>query len=80
MSPKQQFQGPVSNVSGGDLHVHQYADSAPPDDPEMSVQCWQCQRLTWRYTRHCVHCNVDLRGSFSQRVKVILSALLRKRG
>lgn len=59
---KQQFKGPVGHVAGQDVHVHQYwPESAPPDDPAMSVQCWQCGRLTWRYTRHCVHCQVDLR-------------------
>lgn len=61
---RQQFKGPVGHVAGQDVHVHQYwPESAPPDDPAMSVQCWQCRRLTWRYTPHCIHCQVDLRGS-----------------
>ena len=73
MARKQQFEGPVSHVAGGDLHVHQYADSAPPDDPAMSVQCWQCKRLTWRYTRHCIHCMVDLRASRTKGLAAILT-------
>lgn len=74
---KQHFKGPVGHVAGQDLHVHQYwPESAPPDDPAMSVQCWQCGRLTWRYTRHCVHCQVDLRGSMMARMVGRLKALI----
>jgi hypothetical protein len=76
MARKQQFQAPVSHVAGGDLHVHQYADSAPPDDPAMSVQCWQCKRLTWRYTRHCIHCMVELQRPKVGWFKAILARCL----
>lgn len=64
--PQQQFNGPVGQVTTDVIHNthqhHHWADTAPPDDPAMSLQCPQCQRLTWRYSRHCVHCQLDLVG------------------
>ncbi|HRD84474.1 MAG TPA: hypothetical protein PLF63_04810 [Rubrivivax sp.] len=58
---KQHFTAPVVHVAGQDIHVHHYwPETAPPDDPAMSVQCWQCRRLTWRHTARCVHCQVLL--------------------
>ena len=79
MARKQQFQAPVSHVAGGDLHVHQYADSAPPDDPAMSVQCWQCKRLTWRYTKHCIHCMVELQEAPRGGISTILARWFKRR-
>ena len=65
MPHRQQFKGPVQNVALNDLHVHQYwPDSMPPDDAAASLQCWQCRRLTWRYTALCMHCRVSLRRGF----------------
>jgi hypothetical protein len=60
----QKFQGPVSAaISGEVVHVHQHyywGEPEPPDDPEMSRQCPQCRKLTWRYTEVCIHCRLDL--------------------
>ncbi|GAB1387839.1 hypothetical protein MASR1M6_00190 [Rubrivivax sp.] len=73
----QHFKGPVAHVAGGDIHVHQYwPESQPPDDPELAVQCWQCRRPTWRYTRCCVHCQVVLRRSLVERLAMKLGAVL----
>lgn len=59
---QQVFEGPVRKVRVTEQQVHNYwPDTQPPDNPEKSIQCWQCERLTWRYTRHCVHCAVKLR-------------------
>lgn len=58
---RQVFRGPVDSVAARDTHVHNYwPESQPPDDPAMSLQCWQCRRLTWRFTPRCVHCRVSL--------------------
>jgi hypothetical protein len=66
---KQQFQAPVGHVAGNDLHVHQYwPDTAPPDDPAKSVVCWQCGRLTWKFTPVCIHCGVRLTAQWFARL------------
>jgi hypothetical protein len=70
----QHFEAPVTHVAGNDLHVHQYGpDSAPPDDPALSVQCWQCRRPTWRYTSACMHCGVRLTARWFARLMVRLA-------
>lgn len=57
----QQFQGPVEQVAANDIHNHHHwSEPRPPDDPEVSTQCPQCQRLSWRYSQHCIHCRLDL--------------------
>ncbi|MBQ1766858.1 MAG: hypothetical protein IIZ92_28690 [Aquincola sp.] len=61
-------QGPVIkgrvetvNVAGRDVHTHHHwPTAAPPDDPQVSVQCGQCGQMTWRYSSHCIHCHLDL--------------------
>lgn len=53
----------VSQFVANDVHVHHHwPESAPPDDPDVSQQCPQCRRLTWRFTAHCMHCRLDLRA------------------
>ena len=55
--------GRVDQLIANDQHNHHYwPEHAPPDDPALSLQCPQCVRLTWRQTRHCIHCAVDLRA------------------
>lgn len=57
----QQFHGPVEQVAANDIHNHHHwPEAQPPDDPEVSTQCPQCHRLSWRYSRHCIHCRLDL--------------------
>lgn len=57
---RQEFHSRVDQVNIGEVHHHHWPDAAPPDDPAMSAQCPQCLRLTWRYSRNCIHCNLDL--------------------
>ena len=60
---QQEFNAPVEQFAANDIHnhhTHHWGESQPPDDPDMSLQCPQCQRLTWRYSRHCIHCQLDL--------------------
>lgn len=71
---RQRFYGPVGQVSGGDTEHHYWLEPAPPDDPDKSMQCPQCGRLTWRHTRLCIHCHLDLA---SWRAKQRLAAMLR---
>lgn len=62
--PKHEFNAPVEQFAANDIHnhhTHHWAETQPPDEPAMSLQCPQCQRLTWRYSRHCIHCQLDLR-------------------
>ncbi len=34
---------------------------APPDGAHRNAMpCPQCDRITWRHTRHCLHCGADL--------------------
>lgn len=66
MAPPQHFNGPVSHASARDIHVHHHAcplrpPPAPPaDDPARALHCPQCGGLTWRHTRDCIHCRLDL--------------------
>lgn len=77
---RQKFNAPVGTVAGNDVHVHHYwPESQPPDDPEMSIQCWQCGRLTWRYSGRCIHCAVRLRSKALVQLAVRLSAWLDRR-
>jgi hypothetical protein len=66
----QQISGAVGQVIGSaeSYHVHNHwAAPEPPDDPAMSRQCPQCERLTWRYTTECIHCRLDLAAWDRQR-------------
>ena len=61
----QQFRGPVRSVAqvngdGAQIHYHGEPSSLPPVDPEMARECPQCRHLTWRYTKACMHCSLDL--------------------
>ena len=44
----------------GDIHVHRAGALAPPADHPNSRECPQCGKATWRYTRHCLCCGLDL--------------------
>lgn len=57
--PVQNFNGAVGQVAGHTIN-NIWLEAQPPDDPEKSIQCPQCGRLTWRLTRHCIHCQLDL--------------------
>lgn len=69
MAPPQHFHGPVCHASARDVHVHHHHHLAcplrapiapPPDDPARALHCPQCGGLTWRHTRDCIHCRLDL--------------------
>lgn len=54
----QEFKGPVDNVAGRDINI--YPPTEPVEiDPSVSRYCSQCDGVTWRYTRHCIHCGFD---------------------
>lgn len=59
---RQHFYGPVQHVSAHQVETHVWTETQPPDDPAMSRECPQCRRLTWRYSRHCVHCQLDFQA------------------
>ncbi|WP_431287494.1 hypothetical protein [Roseateles chitinivorans] len=46
-------------VAGGDQYILRVGPDEPTR-PEASRICPQCQRSTWRDTRECVHCHLDL--------------------
>jgi hypothetical protein len=61
-------------------HHHVHDVPQVPADPAMSRQCPQCQRLTWRYTQVCIHCQLDLQawdkraaGGWLQRLSKLFS-------
>lgn len=61
----QQFRGPVRSVAqvngdGAQIHYHGESTSLAPVDPQMARECPQCRHLTWRYTKTCMHCSLDL--------------------
>jgi hypothetical protein len=59
MPKRLKFTAPVDQVAANDIHNHNhYAPNEPPDDPEVSLECPQCKRLTWRYSEHCIHCGL----------------------
>lgn len=47
------------NVAGGNQYILKVGPEEP-DRPEASRTCPQCTRLTWRSTRNCVRCGLDL--------------------
>lgn len=56
---EQHIHGDVGQVVGGDVYV-QAPQRARPTNPETARECPQCSELTWRWTRHCCHCELDL--------------------
>lgn len=56
---EQHIHGDVGQVVGGDVHVHA-PRRARPTDPNTARVCPQCRELTWRLTRHCGTCELDL--------------------
>lgn len=67
MPKRLKFTAPVDQVAANDIHNHHHcAPSEPPDEPELSMQCPQCERLTWRYTASCMHCGLPT-GALSPR-------------
>jgi hypothetical protein len=56
---RQDFRGNVGQVVNGTV-INSGQGKLPPDDPEISRICPQCDGLTWRFSRHCVHCSLDL--------------------
>lgn len=56
---EQHIHGDVGQLVGGDVHVHA-PRRARPTDPETARVCPQCGELTWRLTRHCGTCELDL--------------------
>jgi hypothetical protein len=64
--PGQEFYGPVGQYTHideyhGDLHIDvAKAVLVLPDDPTVVMPCPQCTKPTWRYTRLCRNCELDL--------------------
>jgi len=51
----------VRHLAGRDINIHYGgAAAAPPDDASLVMICPQCGQRTWRHSRHCVHCMLDL--------------------
>lgn len=60
---RQTIHGPVGQLAAGDIHNHHQVAPQPlmpPDDPAVAECCPQCGRRTWRYSRYCIHCALDL--------------------
>jgi hypothetical protein len=81
---RQEIHGPVGQLAAGDIHNHHshhhHAQSpvAPPDDPLVAQCCPQCGRRTWRYSRHCIHCALDLTAwRWAQNVPIVRRRLMR---
>lgn len=64
MSHNQHFHRGVGQVSAGDIHNHgpvvHEQGYMPPSDPAQARICPQCGHATWRLTRYCIHCGLDL--------------------
>jgi hypothetical protein len=52
----------VRHLAGRDIHIHHHRGTAPalPAGTRNTLVCPQCVRRTWRYSRHCMHCRLDL--------------------
>ena len=50
----------MGQVAAHDIHNHNHLMQLeePPDDPRVAFQCPQCARLTWRFSRQCMHCRL----------------------
>lgn len=66
MRPQQHFHAPVGQASARDIIHHHHVCPLwrqvvpPPDDPHVATCCPQCGKHTWRHTRLCIHCRLDL--------------------
>lgn len=47
------------NVAGGNQYIVKLGPEEPTR-PEATRSCPQCHRGTWRGTRQCIHCSLDL--------------------
>lgn len=47
------------NVAGGNQYIVKLGPEEPTR-PEASRICPQCHKATWRSTRECIHCRIDL--------------------
>lgn len=47
------------NVAGGNQYIVKLGPEEPTR-PEASRICPQCHKATWRSTRECIHCGLDL--------------------
>lgn len=47
------------NVAGGNQYIVKLGPEEP-NRPEASRYCPQCHKATWRSTRECIHCGLDL--------------------
>jgi hypothetical protein len=56
---QQDFRGNVGQVVNGDMWVVQ-AGHTPPSNSHMTRICPQCGQGTWKLTRSCYWCQVDL--------------------
>lgn len=57
----QEFRGNVGQVVNGDLITYGYGHGkAPTPESHAARVCPQCRELTWQYTQHCIHCNLNL--------------------
>lgn len=63
---QQDFRGNVGQVVNGSVINHAPAMHLPTD-PEVSRNCPQCRKKTWRYTQYCMHCHLDL-SAFDQQM------------
>lgn len=73
---RQTIHGPVGQLAAGDIHNHNHHHPPPPvwppDDPLVAQCCPQCGRRTWRYSRHCIHCALDLAAwRWAQRIPIV---------
>ena len=54
----------IEHLAGRDINVHHHAaghaPAPPPADAVQVLVCPQCGQRTWRHTRHCAHCRLDL--------------------
>ena len=49
----------TGNIAGRNQIIIQRGPEAPTD-PDVSRRCYQCRKLTWLATQHCIHCHIDL--------------------
>ena len=50
----------MGQVAANDVHIHNYGGKLqePPHDARVAMDCPQCARPTWRYSRQCMHCGM----------------------
>lgn len=64
----QHIHGDVGQLVVGDMHIHS-AVRHPPTESAAARVCPQCKEMTWRWTRHCWHCELDLTAWDAQQAK-----------